>query len=60
LIPVPQDFIGHHPVSQPISDPYPFNHSTKIAILDVRRKQFQPEKLVSETQPSQGLSGMGI
>ena len=38
LIPVPQDFIGHHQVSQPISDPYPFNHSTKIAILDVRRK----------------------
>ena len=38
LIPVPQDFIGYHLVSQPITDPSPFNHSTKIAILDVRRK----------------------
>jgi 23S rRNA (cytosine1962-C5)-methyltransferase len=38
LIPVPEDFIGYHPVNQPITDPRPFNHSTKIAILDVRRK----------------------
>jgi 23S rRNA (cytosine1962-C5)-methyltransferase len=38
LIPVPQDFIGHKPVSEPITDPSPFNHSTKIAVLDVRRK----------------------
>ena len=37
LIPVPQDFVGYHPVGQPITDPYPFNHSTKIAILDVGR-----------------------
>lgn len=38
LIPVPEDFIGYEPVGKPITDPAPFNHSTKIAILDVRRK----------------------
>lgn len=38
LIPVPQDFIGYHQIREPITDPSPFNHSTKIAILDVRRK----------------------
>jgi 23S rRNA (cytosine1962-C5)-methyltransferase len=39
LIPVPQDFTGYHQVNQPITDPSPFNHSTKIAILDVKRKK---------------------
>lgn len=38
LIPVPKDFTGYYPVGSPITDPSPFNHSTKIAILDVRRK----------------------
>lgn len=38
LIPVPEEFIGLQRTSQPIADPAPFNHSTKIAILDVRRK----------------------
>ena len=38
LIPVPQDFIGFDPVGKPITDPAPFNHSTKIAVLDVKRK----------------------
>lgn len=38
LIPVPDDFIGFNQVGKPITDPAPFNHSTKIAILDVRRK----------------------
>jgi 23S rRNA (cytosine1962-C5)-methyltransferase len=38
LIPVPQDMIGYNLVSEPITDPAPFNHSTKIAILDVKRK----------------------
>ena len=38
LIPVPQDFIGYTKIGGPITDPAPFNHSTKIAILDVRRK----------------------
>jgi 23S rRNA (cytosine1962-C5)-methyltransferase len=39
LIPVPQDFIGFENLASPITDPSPFNHSTKIAILDVKRKQ---------------------
>lgn len=38
LIPVPEDFIGFERVGEPVADPAPFNHSTKIAVLDVRRK----------------------
>jgi len=38
LIPVPEDFIGRNRVGKPITDPAPFNHSTKIAVLDVKRK----------------------
>ena len=38
LIPVPEDMIGFNKVTKPITDPSPFNHSTKIAILDVKRK----------------------
>jgi 23S rRNA (cytosine1962-C5)-methyltransferase len=40
LIPVPQDFIGLSPLrhSAPITDPAPFNHSTKIAVLRIRRE----------------------
>lgn len=38
LIPVPEDFIGYNQANKPITDPTPFNHSTKIAILNVRRK----------------------
>lgn len=37
FIPVPDDFIGNV-INKPITDPAPFNHSTKIAILDVKRK----------------------
>ena len=37
-IPVPQDFIGYHKINPPITDPAPFNHSTKIAVLEVKRK----------------------
>jgi 23S rRNA (cytosine1962-C5)-methyltransferase len=37
LIPVPADFIGNVNID-PITDPTPFNHSTKVAILDVKRK----------------------
>ena len=37
LIPVPADFIGES-AAHPITDPAPFNHSTKIAVLDVKRK----------------------
>jgi 23S rRNA (cytosine1962-C5)-methyltransferase len=38
LIPVPEDFTGYQKAGTPITDPAPFNHSTKIAILDVKRK----------------------
>jgi 23S rRNA (cytosine1962-C5)-methyltransferase len=38
LIPVPQDFIGYNMIGNPITDPAPFNHSTKIVVLEVRRK----------------------
>lgn len=40
LIPVPADFIGNgNPATLAvIADPAPFNHSTKIAVLKVRRK----------------------
>ena len=41
LIPVPEDFTGYPEtrLGKPITDPAPFNHSTKIAILDVKRKR---------------------
>jgi 23S rRNA (cytosine1962-C5)-methyltransferase len=41
LIPVPEDFIGYALTRSetPITDPAPFNHSTKIAVLEVRRKR---------------------
>ncbi len=40
LIPVPEDFTGYPGTRSgaPITDPAPFNHSTKIAVLEVRRK----------------------
>ena len=39
LIPVPQDFIGYTQASPALpTDPAPFNHPTKIAVLRVRRK----------------------
>jgi 23S rRNA (cytosine1962-C5)-methyltransferase len=38
LISVPEDFIGFNQAGRPITDPAPFNHSTKIAVLRVRRK----------------------
>ena len=38
LIPVPQDMVDYNRVNTPITDTSPFNHSTKIAILDVKRK----------------------
>ncbi len=41
LIPVPEDFTGYPETvaGKPITDPAPFNHSTKIAVLRVRRKE---------------------
>jgi 23S rRNA (cytosine1962-C5)-methyltransferase len=40
LIPVPEDFIGAKqlPSAALAADPIPFNHSTKIVVLKVRRK----------------------
>lgn len=40
LIPVPQDFTGYPETraGEPVTDPAPFNHSTKIAVLEVKRK----------------------
>jgi len=40
LIPVPDDFAGYDEtrIGKPITDPSPFNHSTKIVILEVKRK----------------------
>ncbi len=40
LISVPEDITGYPETQEgkPITDPSPFNHSTKIAILEVRRK----------------------
>jgi 23S rRNA (cytosine1962-C5)-methyltransferase len=40
LIPVPEDFTGYAQTrsGKPITDPSPFNHSTKIAVMEVRRK----------------------
>ena len=41
LIPVPEDFTGYSDGKQ-ITNPAPFNHSTKIAVLKVKRKQVHP------------------
>jgi len=40
LIPVPEDLTGYPEtrIGNPITDPAPFNHSTKIVILEVKRK----------------------
>ena len=40
FIPVPDDCTGYAEtrVGKPITDPAPFNHSTKIAIIEVKRK----------------------
>ncbi len=40
LIPVPDDFTGYPEprMGKPITDPAPFNHSTKVAVVEVKRK----------------------
>ena len=38
LIPVPEDCIGYNNTENPITDPGPFNHSTKIVVLNIKRK----------------------
>ena len=41
LIPVPEDVTGYSETRSgaPVTDPSPFNHSTKIAVLEVKRKK---------------------
>ncbi|MCE9644797.1 MAG: class I SAM-dependent methyltransferase [Chloroflexi bacterium] len=41
LVPVPEDFTGYPETrtGKLITDPEPFNHSTKIAILEIKKKQ---------------------
>lgn len=39
LVPVPEDFVGYDRIGSEITNPAPFNHSTKIAILKVKRKR---------------------
>ena len=43
LIPVPEDFVGYPKtrVGSPITDPSPFNHSTKIVVLEVKRRKVE-------------------
>jgi 23S rRNA (cytosine1962-C5)-methyltransferase len=50
LIPVPSDVTGYtRPgIAVPITDPAPFNHSTKIVVLEVKRKNV-----------STGITGLG-
>jgi len=45
LIRVPEDLTGYPEtrIGNPITDPAPFNHSTKIVILEVKRKPYRPE-----------------
>ena len=38
LISVPKDVTGYSRITPPVTDPAPFDHSTKIAVLGVRRK----------------------
>jgi 23S rRNA (cytosine1962-C5)-methyltransferase len=40
LIPVPEDVTGYKEtrIGAPVTDPSPFNHSTKMAVLEVKRK----------------------
>lgn len=48
LIPVPQDFAGYPEthLRKQITDPAPFNHSTKIAILEVKRRPLSTDRVV--------------
>ena len=47
MIPVPEDFIGYPDtrLALPLTDPRPFNHSTKIAVLEVRKKLEKPPEI---------------
>jgi len=38
IVPVPASFTGCNIINQPVTDPSPFNHSTKIVVMAVKRK----------------------
>ena len=46
LVAVPEDFTGYPDtrLGEPVTDPAPFNHSTKNAVLEVKRKKFTTER----------------
>jgi 23S rRNA (cytosine1962-C5)-methyltransferase len=46
LIPVPDDSVGYQQRTAPVTDPTPFNHSTKIAVLKIRRKDEAAASLI--------------
>ncbi len=50
LIPVPEHFTGYKETinTQPLVDPSPFNHSTKIAILSVKKKSLQNKNIQND------------
>jgi len=48
ILPVPDDFVGRQGGAAPITDPAPFNHSTKIVVLKVRRKDQASASLTGE------------
>jgi 23S rRNA (cytosine1962-C5)-methyltransferase len=50
LIPVPDDCLGYSevPVSASVADPAPFNHSTKIAVLEVPAQTAQYPKQLAK------------
>ncbi len=53
LIQVPEDMTGYPEtrVGDPITDPAPFNHSTKIAVLKVKRKAVKEPAALKTTVP---------
>jgi 23S rRNA (cytosine1962-C5)-methyltransferase len=50
LIPVPEDCTGYpgSRLGEPVTDPRPFNHSTKIAAMEVKRKPVSPQARQAE------------
>lgn len=54
IIPIPEYFTGYEStrVNAPITDPAPFNHSTKIVVLKAKRKAKQQEKITDESENS--------
>jgi 23S rRNA (cytosine1962-C5)-methyltransferase len=53
LVPVPEDFTGFPETrkDEPVTDPGPFNHSTKIAVLKLKRKDKADALPLEHEQP---------